>query len=225
MTQMELQLTGPARRQCPVCGKEVVGRSDKVYCSEHCRATVSNRRWAQANREKSNAIKRRWAQANREKELARINRWRQANRERVNKLARQRYHANAAKVSEMKRRRRQANWGRVIKQERAYRKKWVQANREKLKAKEARRRARKMANGVDSTKEYRVAMVNPLTRQVCHYCGKDCTGDFHWDHFIPISKGGPEAPWNLVVSCPTCNLSKSDKLPESMFCDELGLVT
>ena len=104
---------------------------------------------------------------------------------------------------------------------------WKRRNPEKHRErKKARRDAiRGSGNHNKPTTTHRTTMVNPLTRQVCHYCGKDCTGDFHWDHFVPISKGGPEAPWNLVVSCPTCNLSKSDKLPESIFCDELGLVT
>lgn len=40
-------------RTCPVCGKNVVGRSDKVYCSDDCRIYAGNYR----NREKRNLVR------------------------------------------------------------------------------------------------------------------------------------------------------------------------
>lgn len=49
---------------------------------------------------------------------------------------------------------------------------------------------------------------------ICMKCGKKVSRDnFHVDHIIPISKGGDE--WdlnNLELSCPNCNLKKSNKL-------------
>lgn len=110
-----------------------------------------------------------------------------------------------------------------------WRKSWKKRNPSKAREQKVRhkqrRRARKRENGVEPTAAFRTIMTATGTNQACFYCGADCTGNHHWDHFIPISKGGPDAPWNLVVSCPRCNLSKRDKLPESIFCDELGLVT
>lgn len=32
------------RKVCPECGANVVGRSDKVYCSDDCRIVAANRR-------------------------------------------------------------------------------------------------------------------------------------------------------------------------------------
>mmetsp|Transcript_2261 Transcript_2261/g.4801 ORF Transcript_2261/g.4801 Transcript_2261/m.4801 type:complete len:98 (+) Transcript_2261:89-382(+) len=54
---------------------------------------------------------------------------------------------------------------------------------------------------------------------VCHYC---CRGVrmVHWsanyngldlataDHVIPLSRGGPDLPSNLVISCRPCNMKK-----------------
>lgn len=49
----------------------------------------------------------------------------------------------------------------------------------------------------------------------CHWCGADIGGGRHTvDHYIPIAKGGGNGPENLVMSCLTCNCSKSDKLPD-----------
>lgn len=53
----------------------------------------------------------------------------------------------------------------------------------------------------------------------CFYCDKILEGaktQIHYDHFIPWSFIYDTEIWNLVVSCQTCNTSKSDKLaPES----------
>lgn len=46
----------------------------------------------------------------------------------------------------------------------------------------------------------------------CYYCHKKFA-DFHVDHIIPLSRGGSNGPDNIVVTCPTCNLSKNDRLP------------
>ena len=35
---------------CPVCGEKIVGRTDKKYCSDECRAFVNNRKWRERRR-------------------------------------------------------------------------------------------------------------------------------------------------------------------------------
>lgn len=50
----------------------------------------------------------------------------------------------------------------------------------------------------------------------CFYC--DALLDaYHIDHIEPLSKGGEHALYNLVLSCPTCNLRKSNKDPEEFI--------
>jgi 5-methylcytosine-specific restriction endonuclease McrA len=49
----------------------------------------------------------------------------------------------------------------------------------------------------------------------CVYCGKDLLfNDVHFDHYIPLSKGGEHTYKNLKTSCKSCNLSKGAKMPE-----------
>lgn len=48
----------------------------------------------------------------------------------------------------------------------------------------------------------------------CTYCGKDCKGNYHIDHIIPVSRGGGNNRENLCLSCPMCNWSKKDKTAE-----------
>lgn len=60
---------------------------------------------------------------------------------------------------------------------------------------------------------------NILLKQMdakCFYCNKIVKKDeIHIDHFIPWSYIYDDAVWNLVISCSSCNLKKSDYLAPS----------
>lgn len=47
-------------------------------------------------------------------------------------------------------------------------------------------------------------------QQKCAYCAANATT---LDHFIPISKNGVSAIWNIVPSCRKCNMKKGATLP------------
>lgn len=47
----------------------------------------------------------------------------------------------------------------------------------------------------------------------CFYCGEIINSKTaHIDHVVPLSKGGSHSVDNFCISCPSCNLSKNDKL-------------
>lgn len=44
----------------------------------------------------------------------------------------------------------------------------------------------------------------------CFYCYKPVSKtNFHFDHIKPLNKGGVHGAYNLVISCPLCNLQKA----------------
>ena len=45
---------------------------------------------------------------------------------------------------------------------------------------------------------------------VCVKCGS--SRELHFDHVIPVAKGGGDHAENIQLLCRTCNLSKSDRL-------------
>lgn len=50
---------------------------------------------------------------------------------------------------------------------------------------------------------------------ICHLCGEGVErSDLHFDHVIPLSKGGPHIEENIRVSHARCNLRKHDKIVE-----------
>ena len=56
----------------------------------------------------------------------------------------------------------------------------------------------------------------------CFYCGLDIKDRrVHYDHFIPWSFMYGTDVWNLVVSCPDCNRSKSDMLASRQYVEKL----
>lgn len=55
----------------------------------------------------------------------------------------------------------------------------------------------------------------------CFYCGEDIKDKAHADHFVPYDYLFDSPIWNIVGSCPECNLRKSDKLVNSDYLERL----
>jgi hypothetical protein len=57
----------------------------------------------------------------------------------------------------------------------------------------------------------------------CFYCERDLhtAVPIHVDHVIPWSFLLSDPPWDLVLACGACNISKSDTLPDPAFLDKL----
>jgi len=48
----------------------------------------------------------------------------------------------------------------------------------------------------------------------CWWCRtKLAENTYHVDHLIALSQGGSNGPENIVIACPTCNLSKNARMP------------
>lgn len=76
-----------------------------------------------------------------------------------------------------------------------------------------KRRARKLnAPGTHTAADIRLLLKSQKNN--CWWCGKNVGDNYHVDHRIPLSRGGSNAPENLCISCPECNLSKHTKLPQ-----------
>ncbi|MDE6209983.1 MAG: HNH endonuclease [Lachnospiraceae bacterium] len=60
---------------------------------------------------------------------------------------------------------------------------------------------------------YREILRREFEEDTCFYCGKKLHNKMHVDHFIPWSFVKDDKIWNFVLSCPTCNVKKNNRVP------------
>lgn len=58
-----------------------------------------------------------------------------------------------------------------------------------------------------------IGLILKSQKNLCWWCGCELEKVYHIDHRVPLSRGGSNNLDNLCATCPTCNLSKNDKLP------------
>lgn len=85
-----------------------------------------------------------------------------------------------------------------------------------VRANNHKRRAREGGRGKFTPAEIadlRVGQTDDRGNVRCWWCGK-VMNHWHIDHVIPISRGGKNETGNLCLSCPHCNISKHNRLPQ-----------
>lgn len=89
----------------------------------------------------------------------------------------------------------------------------LEFNRLKGRAKASRYYARKrLAVGTYTAADIQLQLKSQ--RGLCWHCGKPVGDTYQADHLIPLSRGGSNAPENIVISCAVCNQSRGAKLPQ-----------
>lgn len=83
-------------------------------------------------------------------------------------------------------------------------------NRELYRQAQAKRRSMMRGNTTDDV-DYKSILERD--GYVCHICGDEVdAGDIHFDHIIPLSKGGPHSMDNIAVAHSVCNIRKGAKI-------------
>lgn len=95
----------------------------------------------------------------------------------------------------------------------SYHAKWRRANRVAVRAEKRRsqatRRALRLGQFIESVDP---SIVYRMHGGMCGICKEFITGDFHVDHVIPLSKGGPHGYVNTQPAHPLCNLKKGNRV-------------
>ena len=97
----------------------------------------------------------------------------------------------------------------------SYAKKYREVNKERLRAIRWNYKARKKSAIGSHTGDDIIDIVKQQNN-LCFWCKTELK-NMHMDHYIPLSKGGSNDKTNLVASCPSCNISKRDKMPEDFI--------
>lgn len=152
----------------------------------HCRACLAEQSLKQRlkNPDQHKRQCREWKEKNRERYAA----YTEARKLESKRKARERYLRNSQEI-------------------RKKTKEWQKANPLKVRAMNARRRARKKGNGGSHTGEQLAELLEKQNGQ-CANCIRCIRDDFHADHIMPISLGGSNDIKNIQILCRDCNLEK-----------------
>ncbi len=91
-----------------------------------------------------------------------------------------------------------------------YKRHWQAQNPDKRRAKDQRRRGRKVEAGGTFT-DADIQRIYNRQEGLCAYCHAPLNGVYHIDHIQPLSRGGSNWPENLACACAYCNQSKGAK--------------
>jgi 5-methylcytosine-specific restriction endonuclease McrA len=89
---------------------------------------------------------------------------------------------------------------------------WRKNNMHKFRLYVIKRRFLKTNNGVFKVTDQDISRQINRQNNECFWCHEKLD-KLHVDHIIPLTKGGRHSIGNIVISCPKCNLIKSDRLP------------
>jgi len=157
----------------------------------------AERKWREKNPDKVKEMAKRSRKKNMEGYRRRLRDWREKNPERNKEIQRNYVKNNPESVKESKR-------------------KWREANKNKIRIYSLNRRTRlnELPNNFDEEWANIILEI---------YGGCVLTGekeDLHWDHFIPVSKGGGTTYGNMIPLKSSINIRKSNKNPIDFFIEE-----
>lgn len=180
-----------ANRECIAKRQQARYNADLERSREQSR--IRSREWRAANTERAAENARKYYVANRTRHAELMRAWYVANKEQANQRGRSYYATNRALIRQRMRARRAAY-------------------PEKVKADKQRRRALESnAEGMHTADDIKARYERQKGR--CYWCNVKVGNNYHVDHVVPLSRGGTNWADNIVIACPTCNLSKHDKLP------------
>src|SRR3972149_6292312 len=200
-------------------------KGDKVWLASYCKPCTAARTriWNANNPERSKARANQWYQENKEQHRANARRWAAANVDKVRAITlkckwkhiersraySREYARNHREQKKEADKNRKANNPERAKELSRLR---YQRNRDTYLARTRNYRARKREaagthTAADTKKQY------TMQKGLCWWCSYELGQQYHVDHRIPLARGGSNGPENIVISCPSCNTSRRDKLP------------
>lgn len=199
-------------KQCVTCKKPLPfrafhrNRTMRDGLQKMCKAC--NLSYLRAHKEKRTEIARRYRQTHRDKYNAHVRQYRLNHPEAVRKANRNWYATHRAKAIEAGKLFAKTHPGFMREQNKKYRQRHPEKTKQIRNNQSARRRG---AEGKCTSPDMRAQYAKQ--NGLCYWCSVPLPDNWHADHVIPISRGGTNWPENMVCACPSCNYSKSDRLP------------
>lgn len=149
-----------------------------------------------------------WNKKNPDKKLAIDRKYYQKNKERCDNYRKEWGKTNPKKLLKIKAKYRENNREKLQLAGKLYRKK----NPHIAKQSKIRRRIRELNLNIEA-KLINYDLILKRDKRICHICNKKVkTNNLHFDHVIPLSKGGPHTIENIKVSHSWCNWKKGNRI-------------
>lgn len=198
---------------------------DWIPCSQRPKQTeeetlAKRRQYRAAHSAQAVERSKKWRKENPERFAELVRQFRERNRDRINKLKRDSYPEDRDRLRANRKRYLSSEKGKATK--RSYRinhkdrlnelariRAKLPENRVKKLVSFHRRQATKRSNHRVSYTFEQVKQLEKKFNDQCAYCEK--SGKLTLDHFVPVSKGGPDCLGNLVPACLSCNSAKGNR--------------
>ena len=186
--------------------KERLNKMDRLYYERNREERIAyQKEYRMSNPEKTKETKRNEYMKNRDRYLKRRRKYYQENRDIILKQMKQYQKANRDRISRYKREYTERNRDLITEKNKIY----YEENSGDFKERSAKRKAliRKADVGdVDYNK------ILARDKMHCYLCNEKIIDDnYHFDHVIPLSKGGSHSMRNIKVTHAECNMIKHDK--------------
>ena len=214
-----------AARQCDICESSFFGPAHRKFCSGDCQKAAAKCRlavWHEQNPGYSKTYAADYYERNGDEVRRKSRIWREANAERHQATSRAYRERYPDRVREGKRLCYERKKAQYLARAKAYRdlnreassiraKRWQQANPDVVRAIKKRYKVKRRGWEDSGFRITQRALDRIMIRanNRCVYCSADLSGGYHWDHVVPLSRGGAHGEGNLAPSCPSCNLSKA----------------
>jgi 5-methylcytosine-specific restriction endonuclease McrA len=186
----------------------------RSYLAHFQHERESRRRYFETHREEHYAANRRWQARNPEKVAEYRRHTREKNREVLAERSRNRYYANRESVLARQKEYRLTHAEERAAQKSRYRVEHLAGHAARERNRKARKRAAPGSHtAADIEAQYERQHGLCFWRKVHSDCLVKLGDDYHVDHVVPLALGGSNGPENLVLACPSCNLSKNAKHP------------
>lgn len=211
-------LVRPATIVCTICAIEKPSseyRDKQRQCKECLRA--KHQKWVKDNRAHCTAYTRDRRRVDPEPHRAKVKEWQKNNPDKVSVSAARGYRKHALERQQYAAKWKSENKEKLRADNRAYK----QANLDKHQNNEATRRARKLGAQSSGVSRAEWQQILDKFENKCAYCkialNELTPRDRTQDHVIPLVKGGPHSPDNVVPACRRCNLKKNSTSVEDFI--------
>jgi 5-methylcytosine-specific restriction endonuclease McrA len=198
-------------KTCTKCG-ETKPATPEYFARNQANCKACNRAYYVANKarisERKREYHRAYAARNRERLIAKARAYHAANKAREAEYARSYYSKNKERIAQRQRAYYLKNKEYVAARQLIY----LSNNPEWARQRLNTRHVRKLqAEGTHAAADIQAQYERQKGR--CYWCNVKVGNTYDVDHIVPLSRGGTDWPENIVITCPSCNRSKGNKLP------------